>query len=162
MQPAALHSRRGLALALAVLSVVYGCSSNRNVEPVSVTPKSRDQAQYVSGIAAAYYCTCEHWPGSWNEIRRFDDYLHARSEAAGEPPLKRFAWADINATVYRHTDGSLIVTPKNDGRLEEKNGEAAKASDDEFDPIAVPVPDCSRFDRSRFVSGCERAAARTR
>lgn len=124
-----------------------------------MAPKSRAQAEYVSGIAAAYYCTCEEWPGSWNEMRRFDDYLHDRSAAAGEPPLKRFAWSDINATLAVHADGSLIVRTKNEGRLEQKNGQAAKTDDDEFAPIAVPAPDCSRFDRARFAGGCHRAAA---
>src|SRR5262245_60735239 len=105
MQIASRPPRPSVILTLPALTVMCACSSGR-VQPVSVTPKSLDQAQYVSGIAAAYYCTCAKWPMSWSEMRRFDDYLHARSAAAGEPPLKRFAWSDIHAVVYRHSDGS--------------------------------------------------------
>jgi hypothetical protein len=155
------ESHRALCAVPLVLFVLAaaGCSSEK---PVSVAPKSRDQAEYVSGIAVAYYCTCDEWPASWNELSRFDDYLHARSAAAGEPPLKRFAWSDINASVFVHSDGSFIVAPKSDAHLEKRGGAAAKADDEDFDPIAVPAPDCTRFDRVRFASGCARAAKLSR
>jgi len=152
------RTARALTVALAAFTVVSACSSSKPAAP-TVAPKSRNQAEYVSGIAVAYYCTCDEWPGSWTELQRFDDYLHARSAAAGEPPLKRFEWSAIHASVYRHSDGSLIVAPKNEGRLEEKDGAAAKADEKQFAPIAVPMPDCTRFDRTRFATGCSRAAA---
>ena len=128
----------GLAIVLAA-----GCSAKDEEKPTEATaPKASMQAEYVSGIAAAYYCTCERWPGSWTQLRRFDDYLHAQSQHDGAAPMQRFDWSGIEAGVSVHVDGSLVVRPE------------AGSEKDYIQPFAVPAPDCSRFDRSRFASGC--------
>jgi hypothetical protein len=112
---------------------------------------SNAHAEYVSGIAAAYYCTCTRWPASWDEIHRFDDFLHESAKRAGEAPMKRFAWTEVRATVHVHADGSLIIRTK--------SPMSASGDEDDFEPIAVPAPDCTRFDRNRFAGGCPRNAA---
>jgi hypothetical protein len=138
-----------LAGAAAVL-LAAACSSKPPPppQPEPASRRSTQQAGYVSGIAAAYYCTCSRWPGSWNELRRFDDYLHTRAEQQGESPMKRYAWADVSATVNTHADGSFIIRPKSP-----LNGDPGE-KEENLEPIAVPTPDCSRFDRARFAGGC--------
>jgi hypothetical protein len=151
-------------MGIVLAALAAGCSSKKDPEPADAREKakaeakvkrSNSQAEYVSGIAAAYYCTCSRWPGTWDELHRFDDFLHSRAEQGGEAPLKRFAWGDIVASLNVHADSALMIRPKDTGR--DKSEDEAN-----LEPIAVPTPDCSRFDRNRFAGGCERSAAVTR
>jgi len=135
---------RARVLAALAGLLLAACSSEKTPAPAPgiEVPKASMHAEYVSGIAAAYYCTCEEWPRSWKEMRRFDNYLHESAERGGEAPMARFDWGGIEAVVQTHVDGSLVIRPQ------------AGSESEYIEPFAVPIPDCSRFDRSRFESGC--------
>jgi len=131
--------------------VVAACSTETPVkQPADAAAEPRMRIEYVSGMAAAYFCTCERWPESWAELRRFDDNLHGKAEQGGQAPLRRFDWGGIEAVVSVQVDGSLGVRPE------------AGSEDEYLEPFGVPVPDCSRFDRSRFESACPVVVKATR
>jgi hypothetical protein len=53
---------------------------------------------YISAPIGAYFCSCRGWPSTWDAIRRFDDGMHARAEAQGQKPLKRFPWSQYEGS----------------------------------------------------------------
>ena len=120
-----------------------GCSAQSKPDPMR--PKVGRGEEYVTGIAAAFYCTCDRWPASWSELRGFDDRLHALSEKTGKPALQRFAWDTYtDASLGRSTEGYLTVS-------------FGAASANDQGGTAVPFPDCSRFDRAKLESACRAA-----
>jgi hypothetical protein len=136
-------SRLALLAAVALAAWLPACSAKPKSDLVK--PRVGRGEEYVTGMAAAFYCTCESWPGSWKELRAFDDRLHALSQQAGKPALPRFNWGSYpEAKLGRSTEGYLTVnfgTPGADGDEE----------------VAVPFPDCSRFDRAKLAPACKQS-----
>ena len=136
-------TRAAITVALFLASLACGCSAGANPE-AAVQPKVGRSEEYVTGIAAAYYCACERWPNSWRELQAFDDALHVMSERSGKPALTRFEWTQYNnVKLGRSTDGYLTIDL----------GPGAQQADG----IAVPMPDCSRFDRTEIRPACATA-----
>jgi len=129
-----------LTLSLVLASLVCGCSAETKPEPQSQSKVGRGE-EYVTGIAAAFYCACGRWPDSWRELQEFDDALHVMSERSGKPALTRFEWTQYkNVKLGRSTDGYLTID--------------LGPGDQQADGIAVPMPDCSRFDRTEISPAC--------
>lgn len=106
-------------------------------------PKIGRADQYVTGIAAAFYCTCDRWPRTWDELRAFDDSLHTITQRAGKPAVPRFPWADYK--------DMRLGTSAEEGYLTIDFGSGA---DSGAQDVAVPYPDCSRFDRAAYTDAC--------
>ena len=134
------------AVVVALLAVlVCGCSSQKPKDPLR--PKIGRADTYVTGIAAAFYCTCERWPRTWYELNGFDDALHALAKDAGKAALPRFAWSDY--------PDARVATSSEEGYLTIDFG-PSKAT--VVEDVAVPFPDCSHFDRTVYVSACPAAS----
>lgn len=138
-----------LALLFMTGLLAPGCASGKK-QPAPEPSKSDRAEEYVTGIAAAFYCSCERWPASWAQLRRFDDALHALSQESGKAPLPRFAWSDYpDAETGVTEDGGYLKIALGSGASEPGKS------------IAVSIPDCSRFDRQALVSACVQAGSVT-
>lgn len=125
--------------------LLCGCASQKQPDAAPQSKVGRSE-EYITGIAAAFYCTCQRWPQSWAELRGFDDALHALAEKSGKPALPRFEWVKYaDAKVGRSEEGYLMIN-------------LATASQSQAVGFAVPFPDCSRFDRSVYAAACAPAS----
>jgi hypothetical protein len=88
---------------------------------------------YVNAPVGAYFCSCGGWPSTWDAIRRFDDGMHARSEAQGQTPLKRFPWS-------RYEASHLSTNAKQQLLIDLVSPDVPAGTRIGFD-----VPDCSDF-----------------
>jgi hypothetical protein len=96
---------------------------------------------YISGMASTHYCACKRWPSSWNELRQFDDRMHAHSQSQGQKPVERIPWSTLSES---RTATAL------EGHLSISVHRAGAAPID----IGVPTPDCSDFHPEVVVHLC--------
>ena len=125
----------------ALVVLACACSSQKPKDPLK--PKVGRVDTYVTGIAAAFYCTCQRWPRTWDELSTFDDALHGLAERGGKAALTRFAWGDFpDARLGKSTEEGYLTI------------DFGPSKQTEVEDVAVPFPDCSHFDRASYTSAC--------